>query len=137
MLATPLASAKEATRLITAIYNFGKGVFGCFFSDFFTGLPEGGKAFGGAEQALPIPSALSRANANKLMYKATYCLWDMLFNSVLSGPRGGGNFMVGAPARPARVSANWHPRRRRWYRLCAWPGRARPGRDPERAAASA
>lgn len=97
MLATAMASAQEATREITEIYNFGKGVFGSFFSDLKTGLTEGKGLWGSFASA--ASNALDTI-ANKLMEKATNSLWDMLFNSVLSG-FGGGNFMggtVGAPA---------------------------------------
>jgi hypothetical protein len=97
LLGAAMAAAQEATRQITEIYDFGKGVFGSFFSDLKTGLTEGKGLW--ASFARAASNALDTI-ANKLMEKATNSLWDMLFNSVLSG-FGGGNFMGGTAGAPA------------------------------------
>ncbi len=81
-LAAQMAATEEATRRVTEIYNFGKDVFGSFFSDMKSGLREGKNFW----------EALGNAGANALdkiadraLSMAADGLWNMIFGAFTGG----------------------------------------------------
>lgn len=114
-LASQMAAAEEATRRLTEIYEFGKGVFQSFFQDVRGGIEEGK----GLWESLGTAAANALDSiAQKALDMAANGIWDMIFgaftgssgqSSGLGGIGGflgslfGGNRANGGPVEPGRV----------------------------------
>jgi len=100
MLGAAMAAAQEATRQITEIYDFGKGVFNGFFSDLKSGISEGKGLW---ESFANAASNALDTIASKMIEHAANGLWDMLFGAVMgsvTGGMGGGWGVAGGFGRP-------------------------------------
>ncbi|WDR00754.1 phage tail length tape measure family protein [Devosia sp. J2-20] len=84
--AASIATAEERTRSLSETYEFGKGVFGSFFSDLKSGARDGADAL----------TVLGNAGANAFDRIADHALalaansaFDLIFNAIMGGISGG------------------------------------------------